>query len=157
MSRRNNNIALATLSAALLAGCGGGGPADGGSVVMLTDRPAAAMALVAAMPDHDVHVHVQETPAASAAAAVAAWATRGARMVVAHYTPGTVQSVCQEAKRLHIGCIVTDPIDPADLDASQAGAITYSGETYCDLDWLDSAEAQGKFLAQCMAGQRGIL
>lgn len=152
MSRRNNNIALATLSAALLAGCGGGDLADGGSVVMLTDRPATAMALAAAMPDHDVHV--QETPAAAAAAAVAAWAARGARLVVAHYTPGTIQSVCQEAKRLHIGCVVTDPID---LDSSRASATTYSGETYCDLDWLDSAEAQGRFLAQCMTGQRGIL
>lgn len=154
MSRRNN-IALTTLLVALLAGCGGGDLADGGPVVMLTDRPTTAMALAGAMPDHDVHV--QETPAASAAAAVAAWAARGARMVVAHYTPGTIQSACQEAKRLHIGCVVTDPIDPADLDANQASAITYSGETYCDLDWLGSTEAQGKFLAQCMAGQRGIL
>jgi 4-hydroxy-L-threonine phosphate dehydrogenase PdxA len=78
-------------------------------------------------------------------------------MVVAHYTPGTIQSACQEAKRLHIGCVVTDPIDLADLDANQASAITYSGETYCDLDWLGSTEAQGQFLAQCVAAQRSVL
>lgn len=140
MSRSRHNIMLATLTAALLAGCGGGDMADSAAVVVLTDRPAIAMAIAEAMTDHDVVV--QATPAASAAASVAALADRGVTTVVAHYAPGTDQSVCKEARRLGIGCVVTDPPEPA----------VYYGETYCDLAWLDSAEAQGQFLARCVRG-----
>ncbi|WP_338414746.1 hypothetical protein [uncultured Sphaerotilus sp.] len=132
-------LAVAAAAAALLAGCGGGDDTNpDASIVLLTDRPAVALALANAMPGHDVVV--QAAPAASAAASVAAWAARGAGTVVAHYTPGTEQSVCQEAQRLGIRCVVTDPPEPA----------TYYGETYCDLAWLDGAEAQGQFLARCL-------
>ena len=128
---------------ALLAGCGGGDDTSpDASIVLLTDRPAVALVLANAMHDHDVVV--QATPAASAAASVAALADRGVTTVVAHYAPGTDQSVCKEAQRMGIRCVVTDPPEPA----------VYYGETYCDLAWLDSAEAQGQFLARCVQASR---
>lgn len=151
MSRNSINFAAMAV-AALLAGCGGGDDlAADGAVVVLTDRPAIAAALAGAMPGRDVRI--QAVPAASADAAVSAWAAQGARTVVAHYTPGASQSICAEAKRFRIGCVVTDPIDTGDLVAGQPGHTAYSGETYCDLAWLTSAEAQAQFLAQCIAQQ----